>query len=43
MTEEIFAQMEAAIDRAVLTRPVGQITQIAGGTVQIGGFRGTRA
>lgn len=38
MTEEIFVQMEAAVKRAALTRPVGQIAQIAAGTVQIKGL-----
>ncbi len=37
MTEEIFAQMAAAIKRAPMIRPVGEIAQIAGGTVRIHG------
>ena len=38
MTQDIFAQMGAAVKRAPLVRPVGQITQIAAGTVQIKGL-----
>lgn len=38
MTEEIFAQMGAAIGRTTRTRPVGLITQIAAGTVRITGL-----
>ena len=38
MTEEIFEQMSAAIARTVLTRPVGEVVEIAGGTVQVNGL-----
>ncbi len=38
MTEEIFDRLSAAISRVALTRPVGQITQISGGTLRISGL-----
>jgi len=38
MTEEIFAQVRAAIARSSITRPVGTISQIAGGTIRIEGL-----
>lgn len=38
MTEEIFAQIGTTIDRMSLTRPVGEITQISGGTMQVCGL-----
>lgn len=41
MTEEIFAQMGAAIKKTSLTRPVGYVTQIAGSTVRIRGLSQT--
>jgi flagellum-specific ATP synthase len=40
MTEEIFDQMSGAIARASMTYPVGQIVQIAAGTVSIEGLSG---
>ncbi|MBU2992391.1 FliI/YscN family ATPase [Octadecabacter sp. 1_MG-2023] len=38
MTEEIFAQMGASLNRVSLSRPVGEISEIAGGAVQIRGL-----
>ncbi|MGJ8609780.1 MAG: FliI/YscN family ATPase [Octadecabacter sp.] len=38
MTEEIFAQMGAAMKKMSLTRPVGHVTEIAGSTVRIHGL-----
>lgn len=37
MTEEIFAQAHAAVARLRKTKPVGTVTEIAGGTVRIEG------
>ncbi|SMX40321.1 FliI/YscN family ATPase [Octadecabacter ascidiaceicola] len=38
MTEDIFAQMGAAVGKTTLTRPVGVVLQIAGNRLQIGGI-----
>lgn len=38
MSEEIFDQMRSVIARATLTHPVGQISQVAAGTVLIEGL-----
>jgi len=38
MTEDIFAQMGAAIEKTTLTRPIGAVLQIAGNRIQIGGI-----
>lgn len=38
MTADIFNQMAAAVSRASLTRPVGEVSQIAGNVVQVRGL-----